>query len=111
MGLKRYGLNVMWDGKPSMRWSSIVPVVQSMINCFGLPKAVIIHCGGNDIGCMSTVSFFFHLKFSVCTIIKMCPGGNIIFSNILPRKEWNYSINRRAMKDILKRLNRGIMSY
>jgi hypothetical protein len=39
MGLKRYGLNVMWDGKPSMRWSSIVPVIQIMINCFGLPKA------------------------------------------------------------------------
>jgi hypothetical protein len=52
-GLKRLGLNVMWVGKPSMRWSSIVPVVQSMINCFGLPKAVICHCGGNEIGCMS----------------------------------------------------------
>jgi hypothetical protein len=61
MGLKRYGLNVMWVGKPSMRWSSIVPVVQSMINCFGLPKAVICHCGGNEIVCMSTVSLFFQL--------------------------------------------------
>jgi hypothetical protein len=56
MGLKIYGLNVMWAGMPSMRWSSIVAVVQSMINCFGLPKSVIIHCGGNDIDCMSTGS-------------------------------------------------------
>ena len=65
MGLKRYGLNVMWAGKPSMRWSSIVPVVQSMINCFGLPKAVIIHCGGNDIGCMSTGSLFFSFQMLI----------------------------------------------
>ena len=48
----------MWAGMPSMRWSSIVAVVQSMINCFGLPKSVIIHCGRNDIGCVSTGSVF-----------------------------------------------------
>ena len=56
MGLERYGLHVLWAGIPGMRWSSIVPVVQSMIKCFGLPKAVIIHCGGNDIGSVSTGS-------------------------------------------------------
>jgi hypothetical protein len=111
MELKRYGINVMWVGKPSMRWSSIVPVVQSMINCFGLPKAVICHCGGNEIGCMSTVSLFFQLICLLYTINKMCTGSNIVFSNILPRKEWHYSTNHRAMKDIPKRLNRGIMSH
>ena len=62
MGLKRYGLNVMWAGKPSMRWSSIVAVVQSMINCFGLPKAVIIHCGGKD---MSTGSLLFSFQMFI----------------------------------------------
>jgi hypothetical protein len=44
-------------------------------------------------------------------INKMCPGSNIVFSNILPREEWHYSTNHRAVKDIPKRLNRGIMSY
>ena len=61
MGLKIYGLHVMWAGMPSMRWLFIVAVVQSIINCFGLPKSVIIHCGGNDIGCMSTDSLFFNM--------------------------------------------------
>jgi hypothetical protein len=65
MGLKRYGLNVMWVGKPSMRWSSIVPVVQSMINCFGRPKAVIIHYGGKDIGSMSTGSLLFSFQMFI----------------------------------------------
>ena len=65
MRLNRYGLNVMCAGMPNMRWSSIVPVVQSMVNCFGLPKAVIIHCGRNDIGCMSTGSLFFSVKMCI----------------------------------------------
>ena len=42
---------------------------------------------------------------------KLSPGSNIVFSNSLPRMEWHYSINHRAMKDIPKRLNRGIRSY
>jgi hypothetical protein len=65
MGLKIYGLNVMWAGMPSMRWSSIVAVVQSMINCFGLPKSVIIHCGGNDIDSMSTGSLCFSFRMFI----------------------------------------------
>jgi hypothetical protein len=62
MGFERNGLNMLWAGMPGMRWSSIVPVFESMINCFGFPKAVIIHCGGNDIGCVSTGSLLFHLR-------------------------------------------------
>jgi hypothetical protein len=65
MGLKRNGLNVMWAEMPSMRWSSIVAVVQSMINCFGLPKSVIIHCGENDICCMSTGSLLFLFRMFI----------------------------------------------
>ena len=44
-------------------------------------------------------------------INKLCPGSNIVFSNILPRKEWRYSTNHKAMDDIPKHLNRGIISY
>ena len=33
-----------------MRWDELVPIVHSMTNCFGIPKMVLIHCGGNDIG-------------------------------------------------------------
>jgi hypothetical protein len=51
-------LNVMWAGKPSMRWLSIVPVVKIMINCFGLLKSVIIHC-------VSTGSLLFSFKMFI----------------------------------------------
>ena len=65
MRLKIYGLNVMWAGKPSMRWSSIVAVDQSMINCCGLPKIITIHCGGKDIGSMSTGSLLFSFQMFI----------------------------------------------
>ena len=46
MGLERYVLNVLWDGMPGMRWMAIVSVALCIMNCFGLPKATVIHCGG-----------------------------------------------------------------
>jgi hypothetical protein len=46
MGFERNGLNMLWAGMPGMRLSSIVPVFESMINCFGFPKAVIILLSG-----------------------------------------------------------------
>jgi hypothetical protein len=57
------------------------------------------------------VPYFYHFKCSLYTINKLCPGRNIVFSTILPRKEWHYSINHKAIKDIPKRLNRDIISY
>ena len=44
-------------------------------------------------------------------INKLSPGSSIVLSNSLLRMEWHYSINHRAMKDIPKRLNRGIRYY
>jgi hypothetical protein len=59
MGLERYGLNVLWDGMTGMRWLSIASVVLCMMKCFGLPKAIVILCGGNAICCVSTVKMTF----------------------------------------------------
>jgi hypothetical protein len=41
---------VLWADISGMRWDELVPIVHSMTNCIGIPKMVLIHCGGNDIG-------------------------------------------------------------
>ena len=48
-GLDKNGLNVVWVGLPGMKISALVPLVQAMVYWFGLPHALVIHCGGNDI--------------------------------------------------------------
>ena len=65
-----------------MRWLSIVLVAMCMMNCFGLPKAIVIHCGGNDIGSVSTGWLYFHLKFALYMVDKMCLGSNIMYSSV-----------------------------
>ena len=94
-----------------MRWDELVPIVHSMTNCFEIPKMVLIHCGGNDIGIDPCGKLLFHLKFAVYVISKMLPGSMIAYSNILPRRTWRYSNNTDAMERTRKRLNRGLRTY
>jgi hypothetical protein len=34
-----------WGGLPGMKISALVSLVLAMVNCFGLPHALVIHCG------------------------------------------------------------------
>jgi hypothetical protein len=46
---------------PGMRWENVVPLIHSLINYKGIPFAVIIHCGGNDIGLVPCGELLFHI--------------------------------------------------
>ena len=68
--LQVLGYSVLWASISGMRWDELVPIVHSMMNCFGIPKVVLIHCGGNDIGINPCGKLLFHLKFAVMLLEK-----------------------------------------
>jgi hypothetical protein len=70
LGLHVLGYSVLWAGISGMRWDELVPMVHSITNCFGIPKMVLMHCGGNDIGIDLCGKLLFHLKFAVYVISK-----------------------------------------
>jgi hypothetical protein len=45
---------------PAMGCENIVPFIHNLINYRGIQFAVIIHCGGNDIGLVPCGELFFH---------------------------------------------------
>lgn len=111
LGLDLLGYTVLWVGMPGLHWDSLVSLILGMVNCYGIPTMVILHCGGNDIGLVPGGQLLFHSKFTIYVISKMLPGSMIIYSNILPRNTWRFSTNNLAMEHARKRLNRGIRSY
>ena len=70
LGLQVLGYSVLLGGISGMRWDELVPTVHSMTNCFGIPKMVLIHCGGNDNGIDPCGKLLFHLKFAVMLLAK-----------------------------------------
>ena len=67
---KYWDIQFLWAGISGMRWDELVPMVHSITNCFGIPKMVLMHCGGNDIGIDLCGKLLFHLKFAVYVISK-----------------------------------------
>ena len=102
---------MVWAGLPGMKISALVPLVQAMVNCFGLPHALVIHCGGNDIGMGSIREVLKHLIYATFIVSKMLPNSLLIYSQILPRTKWRYNSNLKAMERARKRINRGIRTY
>jgi len=93
LGLDKYGFKLTWVGMPGMSWMNIVPIVFSSIRCFGIPRALLLHVGGNDLGNYSTKELIKHLKFAIYVVNRMLPTTSFIFSSILPRRSWRYSSN------------------
>jgi hypothetical protein len=63
--------------------------------------AVIIHCGGNDIGLVPCGELLFHIKFTIAILSSMLPGTSLVWSSILPRMKWRYSENIRNIENTL----------
>jgi hypothetical protein len=71
-------------------------IVHGSINLRGIPKAVLLHCGGNDIGDVPSGALFHQMKFTITILSRMLPGFSVIWSSILPRRSWRYSNNDHA---------------
>jgi hypothetical protein len=107
LGLQQLGCQLVWVGMPGMKWENVVPLIHSLMNYMCIPFAVIIHCGGNDIGLVPCGELLFHIKFTIAILSSMLR----VWSSIIPRMKWRYSENIRHMEITRKRVNRGISSY
>lgn len=95
-----------------MKWDDVVGTVNSIINlCSKIPHALILHCGGNDIGNVPCGALLYHIKFTIAILSQMLPNCSLIWSSILPRRSWRYSSDDHAMEVTRKRINRGVRSY
>jgi hypothetical protein len=72
------GLNVVLSGLPGMNISALVALVQAMVNRFGLPHALVIHYGGNDIGMGSIREVLKHLIYATFIVCKMLQNSLLI---------------------------------
>ena len=104
-------LNLYWVGMLGMSWINIVPIVFRSIRCFEIPRALLLHVGGNDLGNYTTKELIKHLKFAIYVVNCMLPTTSFIFSTILSRRSWRYSSNCIAMENARKRVNRVIRTF
>ena len=108
--LERYGHRVVWIGHSSLSFGQVFGLYQALVNCFGAPRFVIVHAGGNDIGLASCQFLREYIAASLVNMHMLTPNTTIIWSCILPRLKWRHSDNTAAMERVRMRINRKIIS-
>ena len=71
-------------------------MLRSMLTWRCPPEMLIIHCGGNDIPTKQNGDLIFEIRQGLSNNMSLMPYSTIIWSSILPRKEWRYAIANDA---------------
>ena len=100
MGCRNNGPSEQWAVEIlGCRNNDLTPLIQGLLNLYGFPSAVLIHCGGNDIGHTETPCGLLTYQITfVSLFIEILPGSPIIWSSILPRIKWRLSKNTANME-------------
>lgn len=110
--LENYGCRVVWIHMNGMKWHDVLNTVKGMLLVHGYPSAIIIHCGGNDIGDVPLGLLLYNIKQTLSALIyEILPGIPLIWSSILPRLSWRHSPKSNKMEHTRKRINRAIRSF
>ena len=105
LGLKRHNCRVWWQGKSGMTLGELNPRISYLLQFENTPDILVIHCGGNSIGQIPLHHLRRQIRETILQLEKILPSTKLIWSQILPRYNWRYSENAKAMNFAAARLN------
>uniref|UniRef100_A0A8W8NC18 SGNH hydrolase-type esterase domain-containing protein n=1 Tax=Magallana gigas TaxID=29159 RepID=A0A8W8NC18_MAGGI len=97
---------IWWQGYGGMVLSQLLPKLRVLRRIENDTDVLIIHCGANSLGLIELKSLLEKLQDTLEQIAKLFPRSKLVWSNLLPRFNWRYSEDIRAMEDSRKRVNR-----
>uniref|UniRef100_A0A8W8LRM7 Uncharacterized protein n=1 Tax=Magallana gigas TaxID=29159 RepID=A0A8W8LRM7_MAGGI len=97
---------IWWQGYGGMVLSQLIPKLRVLRRIENDPDILIIHCGANSLGFIMFKALLEKLHDTLKQIAKLFPRSKLVWSNLLPRFNWRYSEDIRAMEDSRKRVNR-----
>lgn len=111
LGLQRYQASVIWAGHPGLQYHQVFTIVNSLRQCFSAPNFLILHFGGNDVGREACGILRQKIKTVLTNLMCILPNTTIVWSSILPRLNWRYSTNVKAMESMRARINRAVILF
>ena len=103
--LGRLAIKIWCQGYSRMKLRDVKPKLRTMSSFEEAPDIIVLHCGGNDLGQHSIGDLRELAQSQLQYVATLFPTTKIIWSQILPRSNWRYSENRKAMDRVRIRLN------
>ena len=96
-----------------MVWEQLYPTIEFLLARNTPPDIIIIHCGGNNIGrtnnTLKGLQKFF--KSTLADIADLLPKTCIIWSHILPRKNWVNCLANSGGHRCRRRINSACATF
>lgn len=111
LGLRRNGASIIWAGHSGLQYNQVFTIVNSLRQCSPPPQFLVLHSGGNGIGREPCGTLRNNIQAVISQLMLILPYTQIVWSCILPRLQWRYSNNIKAMEACRSRVNRAIMHF
>lgn len=82
------GVRMCWFGCGGLRWKGLLPFFSHSLRGRAAPDVLLIHCGGNDLGEVSSVQLVNAMKEDLHQLKLWHPGMRIMFSAVTQRCRW-----------------------
>jgi lysophospholipase L1-like esterase len=105
LGLGRINVSIWWQGQGGMHSYQMLGKLKLLKRFEAPPKYLIIHCGGNDIGCRPSIELRHNLELTLRKIQYMFPATVIIWYQILPRLAWRGEQRHEALETVKRQVN------
>ncbi|CAM4722294.1 unnamed protein product [Leuciscus chuanchicus] len=87
------GVRMCWFGCGGLRWKGLLPFFSHSLRGRAAPDVLLIHCGGNDLGEVSSVQLVNAMKEDLHQLKLRHPGMKIMFSAVTQRCRWKAGAN------------------
>lgn len=102
--------HVEWFGLGGMRWHSLVPHFNSLARQRGSPDALLLHCGGNDLGVIRSVELVAAMKQDLQALYERFPNMILILSFLTQRRLWS-SANPKGIEHSRRWVNSHVSAF
>lgn len=111
--LRLFSHELVWKGVRGMVWDQIYPTIKSLLQKYKSPAFLILHCGGNDIGnpYSTLLGTQKYMKYIVVKLHELLPKTVIVWSHILPRRNWIHSLSNSEGEKCRRRINSSLATF
>ncbi|KAL2096970.1 hypothetical protein ACEWY4_006177 [Coilia grayii] len=100
--------DIQWFGLGGLRWQGLLPFFTRSLRGRAAPDVLLIHCGGNDLGCMKSVHLVAAMKQDLHHLRWHFQRMKIILSLITERRRWTWGNPGKI--DKMRRFVNSVMS-
>nr|XP_054588095.1 uncharacterized protein LOC129153116 isoform X1 [Nothobranchius furzeri]XP_054588096.1 uncharacterized protein LOC129153116 isoform X1 [Nothobranchius furzeri] len=101
---------VSWFGWGGLRWKDLLPFFHSL-HGRAAPHVLIIHCGGNDMGVVSSVTLVNMMKEDLHRLHLLHPHMTIIMSSITQRCRWRAGVKPAKIEKARRFVNSVMATF